>query len=560
MDSDDKNALDAINSTTLKHYFGLLRHWSWLILLGAVLGASGAFITSQLQHPIYQASARVMVIKPQGQSPTTDLTASLTMQQVTQTYIEFFKLGMVLSAVQKQLNVPLNASQISATIDQNTQFIYVSVEDVNPQRAAKIVDALIQVVITQSYALQGGRYTSEEKSLSNQITQEQQLIASTQKQILQNPKDVLLSNQLNVYQQIYTDLLKSQEDIRLSRLENTPDIVEIGQASWAAKPVRPNKNLNTFLGGVAGLVLVLALIIIVDSLDDTIKNKEDVKRILHLNVIGYIADVENKSSNLYVVDQARSPISEAFRVLRTNLDYMAVDKPICSILVTSATPGEGKTTVAANLAGVLAQSGKKVLLIDADFRRPNVHRFVGINNRFGLSDLFRSQRKLEEVIQVYTGDNDTKFGLITTGALPPNPAELLASERMRSILEEASRIADVVILDSPPSLVTDAQVLASRVDGVLLVMLTGKTHREVAKGMLETLQYGKGRILGVVLNRIKRQHYHYGGYGSMPYGYYAHYLEEDQPSDGTGDSKLPFFDILKRKKSDNFPLEDSGDK
>ena len=178
----------------------------------------------------------------------------------------------------------------------------------------------------------------------------------------------------------------------------------------------------------------------IEYLDDTIKTPDDVKDILGLPVIGLIADMgdytkrrSDNGGNVYVFEHPRSPITEAFRSLRTSLEFYSIDSPLQMLIVTSAGPEEGKTTIATNLTTILARENKNVLLIDADLRRPNVHNLMGISNRAGLSDLLRGKLKMEDIIQ--TSPVNKNMHVITSGSLPPNPAELIASNRMEAILE-----------------------------------------------------------------------------------------------------------------------------
>jgi capsular exopolysaccharide synthesis family protein len=255
---------------------------------------------------------------------------------------------------------------------------------------------------------------------------------------------------------------------------------------------------------------------------------EDVERLLEVPVIGYIAELRRHARSeegLYVVRQPRSPVSEAFRLLRTNLEFAAVDRPIRRLLVTSTCPNEGKTTVAVNLAAVVSQGGRKVTLIDADLRRPKLHRFLGLANQFGLSDLFRGNATLPLVSQHPAGLEN--ISVVTTGGLPPNPSELLASLKMDHILDEADRGSDIVILDSPPSLVADVQILAAKVDAVVIVVHPGHTEADGARATMEQLRRSGARVVGVVLNRIPRHRAdYYGGYRHYSpyyrgYQYYA---------------------------------------
>ncbi len=219
--------------------------------------------------------------------------------------------------------------------------------------------------------------------------------------------------------------------------------------------------------------------------------------------------------SLITHEDPKSPISEAFRTLRTNIQFASVDQEIESLMVTSTGPAEGKSTIAANLATVMAQSGKKTLLIDADLRKPTVnHTFRFLNNE-GLTQVLTGQASLEQVVKTNT-DVDN-LDILTSGPIPPNPAELLGSRAMSRLLEEAKSHYHLVLFDTPPVIaVTDAQVLASQVDGVLLVISSGKTNREMAVRAKELLEQVQANILGCVLNNRKMKagsqyYYYYGG-------------------------------------------------
>ena len=348
-----------------------------------------------------------------------------------------------------------------------------------------------------------------------------------------SPVVARLQSTLELYQQIYLNLIDSRESLRLARLQNTPNVVQIEMATLPSKPVRPQPVNNTALAGAVGAMLMAGIAFLIEYLDDTIRTPDDVERVLGLPVIGYIAEMnspKDQEEYLYVNRQPRSPVSEAFRSLRVNLEYAGVGKPLHTILVTSPGPGEGKTTVSANLAAIIAQAGKNTLLLDADMRRPRVHKMLGINNRIGLSDLFRERLNIQAVRNNWNGTQE--LTVITSGNLPPNPAELLSSERMDFIVGELSGLVDVVVIDSPPTLVTDAQVLAPKVDGILLVIQPGQTRADSALAAREQFERAGGRLVGVVFNRIPRNRNHYyGGYRYYsPYYYaegYYHYSSKD---------------------------------
>lgn len=224
----------------------------------------------------------------------------------------------------------------------------------------------------------------------------------------------------------------------------------------------------------------------------------------------------NKRRSLITLHDPRSPISEAFRTLRTNIQFASVDREVRKLMVTSSGPGEGKSTVSANLAITMAQSGKSVLLIDADLRRPTVnHTFSFLNNE-GLTTVLSGAAALADVIRT---DTDVEgLDVLTSGPIPPNPAEMLGSKRMMAVIEEAETRYDLVIFDTPPVLaVTDAQVLASQMDGVILVISSSRTQRDEAVKAKQFLEAVHANLLGCVLNNRKQakgDYYYYYGYKS----------------------------------------------
>jgi capsular exopolysaccharide synthesis family protein len=205
----------------------------------------------------------------------------------------------------------------------------------------------------------------------------------------------------------------------------------------------------------------------------------------------------------------KSPIAEQYRTIRTNIDFSLADRNLRSLVVTSSGPGEGKSMTTANLAVVMAQQGRKVLLVDADLRKPTVHYTFRLINTEGLSNLLTKRATLADVVTKTDVDN---LYVITSGPIPPNPAELLSSRAMHDFMTEALGIFDIIIFDTPPVLaVTDAQILSSQVDGTVLVVASGTTEKDAALEAKDLLQKSQARILGVVLNRqpIKNSRYYY---------------------------------------------------
>ncbi len=317
---------------------------------------------------------------------------------------------------------------------------------------------------------------------------------------------------LELYRQLYSTLLSNYEAVRLARLQNTPNVVQVEKALPPTIPIQAGPLRNIILGAVIGLLLTGTIAFALEYMDDTLKTPQDIANVLGLPVVGYVVNesgMDKTDGMPYVSANPRSPMAETFRTLRTNLEFASVDKSLKTILVTSPGASEGKTTVATNLAAVMAQANKRVILLEGDLRRPRVHRALGMTNQIGLSDVFRGQMDIRDVAR-YSKVKD--LAVITSGSLPPNPAELLGSARMAQILARLVDSASVVIIDSPPFVVADSTVLASKVDGVLLVIQPGKTHAEAAKTMLAQLDRAGAHVVGVVLNRVSRKTSSYYGY------------------------------------------------
>jgi len=256
-------------------------------------------------------------------------------------------------------------------------------------------------------------------------------------------------------------------------------------------------------------------------MDDTVKTPADIERAMKLTTLAGISRIAGATpaEKLVTISYPKSPISEAYRVLRTNLQFSSLDRPVKTIVVTSPNPVEGKSTTAANLGVVMAQAGKRVIVVDADLRRPTMHRLFGLDNREGLTTaLVTDTPVLDGHLQATGIDN---LRVLSTGPLPPNPSELLGSRRMATLIERLKEEADIVVFDSPPSLaVTDASVLATQADGVLMVTDAGRTRRGSAEQSAVRLRQVGANLLGVVLNRLR------SGGGGYYYYYYYHGSEK----------------------------------
>ncbi|MGB4778364.1 polysaccharide biosynthesis tyrosine autokinase [Microbacterium sp.] len=302
----------------------------------------------------------------------------------------------------------------------------------------------------------------------------------------------------------------------------TVELVPGQSAQLPSSPSSPNTRLALIIGGLVGLALGIGYAVLRFVFDRRIRSAESVERETGLNVVGAIPDERSftKESRLIPLDGGNSSsskyvhlyaVSEAIRELRTNIQYMDVDNPPRSIVITSSLPGEGKSTIAANLAITLASNGQPVVLIDGDLRRPMIASIFGLVGEAGLTDVLAGRATFSDVAQQITAG---KLIALASGRVPPNPSELLGSQRMRDLIAELSKHA-FVIVDAPPLIpVTDAAVLSHATDGALVVATVGRTTVDALAKAHQNLDRAGGRALGVVLNRVPRK-----GAGASYYGY-----------------------------------------
>ena len=547
-------------------YANLLWRRLWILILLACMAGGIAFFVSLQQTPIYQSSTLVMInAAPSVLSDPSNFI--YTSQQLAETYANIMTTQPILDGVKGQLGLDSLSASIQVQPIQNTSLLTVTVQDTEPIRAAMIANTLVSVFAEQLKADQTVRYADSKKNLENQIATLEGQIQTTStalnamKDIPENQAKLLtLHNNLTQYQNSYSYALQSYAELRLAEAQSISTVIQKDPAVPNASPVKPHPFQSAILAAAVGLLLAGGIVFLIEFLDDTIRDPQEIVRKWGVPILGIITRYKTNEGSLITLKQPRSPVSEAFRALRTNLEFAAVDAPLETILITSPSPQDGKTTIAVNLACVLAQSNRRVVAVDADLRRPQLNKPFHLTNRIGLTDQLIQSQKLVRVFntnqpippkeQLEGCIQDTELAnlkVITSGGLPPDPSVLLGSIRMQELMVSLRDRFDCVILDTPPVLmVTDAVVLAPRVGGVIIVVKPSVTKRAGLHHVIDQLRQVNARVLGVVINNVdvKRSRYFYyrrynSGYrDKYPKGYAN---QETSPTEKKKDDKARVF-------------------
>lgn len=449
----------------LRHFLGVLRS-RWQFIFGTLAVGIIATIAIVLQlNPVYSSTARVFVSTPTtGQADS--LSASFFTTQRVASYAALASDPTVLQSVIDELEldtVPAElAGQITTTAVPQTLILEVEAKGQSPQLAQQIAAAQANAII--------------------------ELVER-----IETPDDGGASAAI------------------VARIA--------GKASYNANPVSPNVKLDLAIGLLLSLFVGIAGAIVRDLLDTTVKSREDIEEATGNAVMGTLPYEPSVRNEPLTSENTRTSLSEAFRVLRTNLQFANLDASRQTILVSSALPDEGKTLVASNLAISLARSGRSVLLIDADMRNPNVADLLGLENSVGIMSVLIGRTTIEQATQ----EHSSGVRFLGTGPKPPNPAEVLDTQSMRQLLHDVRSEYDTVIIDAPPLLpVADTSILVTEVDGTLLLARYGSTGREQLRLAAERIDVVGGRLFGTILNRTPwRSKFGYGenygyGYGTTP--------------------------------------------
>ena len=339
--------------------------------------------------------------------------------------------------------------------------------------------------------------------------------------------------------QFYDLLLKKLQEASLSSGINISNAQIVDSATVSDAPVKPKRLLNILLGMFVGAMGSVLLAFFLEYIDDTIKTPDEVEKILGQPFLGYVPSAGHEEGPIYMFAGPRASVAESYRTIRTGIMLSSADEsPLKVVLVTSTTPNEGKTTTAANLAVAMAQMGERVLLIDTDMRRHNLHKVFKLENLIGISDMIMDPNNVS--LGTRTISDIPNLSVVTGGTLAPNPSELLGSVRMRDLIGRLRKDYDRIILDSPPHMAfSDCLVLSRIADGVVYVVWGGETGRDNIKKALQSIKGVGGRILGIVINNMdlsKRSSYYYY-YQYHPYYNYYYGDKEAMNKEFLGDKK-----------------------
>lgn len=524
----------------LREYIAIARRWWWLLVLGAVIAGGAGYIVSSLIPPVYQ-STTTLIVGRLAQSANPSLTEINTVQRLAQSYAQLVTREPVLQATINALQLDMAWTDLREMVTArpviDTQLIEISVKAGSPEQAQIIANALAQQLILSSPSTVDPEQAKYRDFVKNQLSELQENIVTGQARLQElqaaleletTPEGMeqrsgeidALQSKLDIWQNNYAVLLSFMQTS-----EEGVNYLTIIDPAIMPKESLAKVTQNTLLAAIVGLLIAMGIVFLLEYLDNTLKTTADVQQALNLTALGTIPQITPASKKnghngqVIKTPESFSPTAEAYRTLRTNIQFstLILANAANTLLVTSAGIGEGKSTTAANLAAVMAQSGKRVILVDTDLRRPVLHKYFNIANERGLTTLLTNEQLVVEDLLVGTTINNLR--VLPSGPLPPNAADFLSSDQMSRLIDRLTGLADTVIFDSPPLLaVTDARILATRMGATLIVADTGRTRIEACHRCLEILAQVGVKPLGVVLNKFNpKQEAGYYGYSNYYY-------------------------------------------
>ena len=489
----------------------IARKWAAAVVALTVVGALVAFAVSKAMTPLWQAKGNVLVVAGVGLNggASTDLTLSAA--EATTTAATLMTAPPLLQSVinAQHLDEPLStlAGNVAATPQTNSELVDVSVTDPSPARAARIGNAIMSAFVAQITQQNTDRINQAGAALQAEINQVQAALNQSEQQLATATvaQATTLRQEIGDQTSLLSQLTLNYGTFRATQQQNLETVSVATPASAPTTPSSPRTSVNTGLGALAGLLVGVAMAAILEFLDQGLKSAEDVRQRLGVPCIGLVPRHATPGSGRERQERETLVASEAYRRLRTSLLFAAPDSTLRSVVITSARSGEGKTQTAANLAVALASADQRIVLVDADMRRPDMHRIFSRPLQGGMSELIMSVRPGEKLsLRSARATSQPNLTLITAGTIPPNPSELLASRRAALLLHGLEGAFDLVVVDTPPiDAVPDALNLAAEASATVVVVDAGRTNATQAAATIEALRSVGANVIGVVLNRVR---------------------------------------------------------
>ena len=431
----------------------LQKRWKMIALITLTCSVIAGVLSFFVIKPTYEASTKLFIGKEESQNSAYDNNDIQMYQKLLKTYAEMIKNDELIEKAIREVNTTMTADEILGSLTVNpltdTQILEIKLQGKKPEEIAEILNGI-------------------------------------------NNEFIFQANEL-----VPNGNVKVIREVRVPK-----------------DPVAPNKVMNIAIAFLLGLMVGVGLTFLLEYLDNTFKTKEAVEGTLNIPVMGVIPQMSNspKSGKKYFVveDDPKAVAAESYRTLKTNIQYSSFDEKHRVMVVTSSTPGEGKSTTTGNLALALAEGESKVILIDCDMRKPTVHKKFHVSNEKGLSDVLIGKVDIMEAAHKY----NKNLLVLTAGKIPPNPSEMLGSKTMKELLDRLKEVVDYIILDTPPvQAVADAQILSTRADGTLLVIKAGETKKEATENAINLLNKVNANVIGGILNgaedRKNKTYYYY---------------------------------------------------
>lgn len=504
------------SSANLRHAIAVIRTRLPLLIASAALAAGAAFVFSEQQPRVYEAQTTLVV----GQSLSAvspDYTQLLASQRLSTTYASVATSRPLLDRVIDQLGLQEQSIDLSKRVNAeaalDSTLLTITAQAEHPTQAAALANAIAQELIARSPAVQGGQ-VNVDGFVDAALEATQAQITATQEQITRLiAQSRLTPEEERELQTLQTQLISLHSTLTgllpFSSNNASNEISVLQPAVIPDVPTSPRPLLNAMLAAVVALFMAAGLAFIAQQLDDTVKDSHDLQAVGALPALGEIPKLKVGSdllatSRLVPLLYPRSRAAEAYRTLRTNIEFCAADASIRTLLIVSAVPAEGRTITSANLALVFAQAGRRVLLVDADLRRPGLHTLFDLPNTQGLTTIIRGDGVSVDEMAHETDQGNLR--ILTTGPLPPDPAGLLGSRKMQGVVDQLRTAYDLVIFDSPTlHAVSDAAILSSFLDATLIVIHAGHTRLGAVRGAREALAMAGARVIGAVMNRASQQ-------------------------------------------------------